>query len=527
MTKCKLAGLFGRALVLVALAVSATLAGGALPAVSGSTNALARQPADATIQKLSLADCLTMAMHTSHRRPASQFAVAMAEAQHRQALAGYWPQISAKAGYARLDQSPDFLFPASQMGVPAQTISVPSGTAMITVPAQLINPSAPPGTTVQLPVKTPAEKINVQAQQFPIPAQDVKLMDPDNYDTSLNAVWLLYDGGMRKGLREQSQGMVDMMKQESRRTDLEITDGVTRMYYGAVLARQLSQVGEDALARMEATLNLTETMYKEGSGKVKKTDWLENKVMVETLRAMIALLEKNDAMAKAALANTMGLSWSSSVEPADAEVPYTPFAGNLENMVGDAYQFSPDWNKIEAGIRAAEGAVRTAESDYYPKFALSGEVHRWWNDYDAGIATDANKEGWTVGAGLEIPLFSGFLTKNKVAEARARVDKIKEEQILLKEGIGLEIKDTFLSLNAAEKAYQATLDAMDAASENRDLNTRAYENELVETEKVVRAQLMEALMQAQHYKARYDHVALQSQLNLLVGTEVLKQFQGK
>jgi hypothetical protein len=34
---------------------------------------------------------------------------------------------------------------------------------------------------------------------------------------------------------------------------------------------------------------------------------------------------------------------------------------------------------------------------------------------------------------------------------------------------------------------------------------------------------MEALMMAQHYKARYDHVAWQSQLDLLVGTEVLKK----
>jgi hypothetical protein len=42
---------------------------------------------------------------------------------------------------------------------------------------------------------------------------------------------------------------------------------------------------------MNATLNLTETMYKEGSGRVKKTDWLNNKVMVDTLTSMVALLD--------------------------------------------------------------------------------------------------------------------------------------------------------------------------------------------------------------------------------------------
>ena len=93
----------------------------------------------------------------------------------------------------------------------------------------------------------------------------------------------------------------------------------------------------------------------------------------------------------------------------------------------------------------------------------------------------------------------------------------------MKEGLGLEIKDIFLSLNATQKSYQATLDAMTAAQENRDLNTRAYESELVETEKVIRAQLVEALMTAQHYKTRYDNLALQSQLTLVVGTEVLKE----
>jgi outer membrane protein TolC len=481
--------------------ISTSASGGETP--SASEKATGAAPA---ARELTLDQCLNEALQNSHRRPASKFAVVMAEAQHRQALAGYWPQIGAKAGYQRMDEAPDFLFPASQMQLPA-------GSAAVTVPAGVMGPNP-----VSFPVSTPPQTIQ-------IPAQDIKLMDPDNFSTSLNATWLLYDGGMRKGMREQTGGLVDMMKQEARRTDLEIMDSVKRFYYGAVLALQLHQVGEDTLARMEATLNLTETMYKEGSGKAKKTDWLENKVMVESLRSMVAALEKNEAMAQTALANTMGLPWNLSVKPVDKEMPFTPFVDNLDAMVGTAYQFNPDWAKVEAGIRAAEGAVRTEKSGYYPKLAVTGELHKWWNDYNAGMATDRNKEGWTVGLGVEIPLFSGFLTKNKVAETRARVAKIKEEQFLLKEGIGVQIKDAFLGLNAAQKSFQATLDAMKAAAENRDLNTRAYQNELVETEKVIRAQLMEALMSAQHYKIRYDHLALQSQLNLMVGTEILKRFQ--
>lgn len=449
----------------------------------------------------SLDECIQTALDTNHRRPASRFAVQMAEAQHRQALAGYWPQLSAKAGYQHLDEPPNFLFPAR---------------TFTTAPQQL---------TVNTPLGP--LPINVPEQHIDVPEQNVKLMEPDSLTASASAQWLLYDGGMRKGYREQGENLVTMMREEARRTDLEIVDGVTRLYYGAVLARQLYETGRDALARMDATLTLTETMYKEGGGRVKKTDWLDNKVMVESLRAMNALLEKNELMAQAALANTMGLPWNASVRPADAEIPFTSFRERLDSLVATAYAFNPDWNKVEAGLRAAQGAERTARSGHYPKVALTGELHTWVNGYDAGLATPQNRDGWSVGVGMEIPIFDGFLTTGRVQEARARIAKIREEQILLKEGLGLQIRDTFLALNAAEKAYDASREAMDAAVENRDLNTRAYQQELVDTEKVIRAQFMESLMTAQHCKARFDHAALQSQLRLVVGSAILRQVEGQ
>lgn len=492
----------------------------AVSPVSGQTASAA--PASDSAVEMRLDECLAAAMQHNRQRPASRFAVAMAEAQHRQALSGYWPHATLKAAYERMDQAPDFLFPASQMGVPPQTITVPAGTALITVPAGVLAPVA-----VQLPVTTPAQTISTSGQLFPIPAQDIKLMDPDSLYASVNATWLLYDGGMRKGYREQAAGQIDMLKADAHRTDLEIVDSVKRYYYGAVLARQLHELGRDTLARMEATLSLTETMYKEGSGKVQKTDYLDNKVMVESLRAMVSLLEKNEAMAQAALANTLGLPWTASVRPADKELPLAPFNENLDGLVGTAYQFNPDWAKVEAGLRALEGGVTTAKSGYAPKLALTGELHKWWNSYDSGVATSTNKDGYTVGIGFEIPIFDGFLTRNKIAEAQARVAKLKEEQFLLKEGIGLQIKDAFLGLVAAQKSERATFEAMTAAQENRDLNARAYQSELVETDKMIRAQLMEALMSAQHYKTRYDFVALRSRLDLLVGTGILDKLESR
>jgi outer membrane protein TolC len=481
--------------------------------------------APSTVRNLD--QCLRLAFENNRRRPASRFEVALAEAQHRQALAGYWPQVNLKAAYQLLDQPLNFIFPSTNMPIPAQTVNIPGGAALVTIPANAFGPGFPPAA-LQMPVAFPGQSVTTAAQNFIIPEQNIKVLDRNLATGSLDMKWLVFDGGMRKGLGEQSNGYVEMMRADADRTDLEVADQVRRMYWGAVLARQVERVGKDTLARMEVTLQLTESLYKNSAGKVSKTDYLDTEVMVESLRSMVATLEKNALMAQAALANSAGLAWNANIQPEDTGIPVSPYAGDdLDRLVAASYQFSPDWKKLEAAIRAAEGSVATARSGYYPKLALTGELHDWWNQgFDGGMSTPQNRRGWSVGVGIEVPLFDGMLTRNKVSEALARLNQLKQNRFLLREGLGLQIKDLFLGLSEAAKATEASGRAMQSAAESRDLNERAYQNELVETEKVIRAQLLEALMSAQHFKARFDSMALLSQLNLVVGKEVRRDLKG-
>ena len=489
-----------------------------ITAVAGSSQSMG-QAVVATQQTLSLRECLQIAMEKNHTRPASQFAIAMAEAQHRQALSAYWPQISATAGIDRMNTAPNFIYPASSMVIPAQSVSIPGGSATVTIPANAFGPGFPP-VAVQMPVAFPGQTVTTSAQVFPIPAQDVKLMNPTTESMAGNFKWLLYDGGMRQGYREQSASAIDVAKAEARRTDLELTENVIRLYYGAVLARQLHRLGQDTQERMEATLRMTESLYKDGSGIVNKTDYLDNKVISETVRSLVAPLEANQASAEAALAYTIGLSWKSSVTPRDEEVPYHPYGGNLDEMVSTAYEFNPDWKEIDAGLKAFEGERVTAASGYYPKVGVKGELHRMWNSYDGGLSTSQNKDGWSVDLGIEIPLFDGFLTRARVAEARARINQLKEKKLLLAEGLGLEIRSMFLNLAASEKVVAATQDAAASSKEDTELTLRGYESGLVATEKVIRAQLQEALVTAARDKAVYDHLELQSHIDLVVGKSI-------
>ena len=251
-----------------------------------------------------------------------------------------------------------------------------------------------------------------------------------------------------------------------------------------MLARKVYQIGRDSLDRLETTLRLTEDLYKRGSGKVKKTDYLRSKATVEGVRAMVAELANNEKLARAGLINTLGLGWQTAIELTEQEIPYSPLKADLEKLVHSSYQFNPDWAKFKAGLEAADLKIKEEQSGHLPKVALTGSLNHIDNPYDQGIVTGRNKEFMSMGVALEIPIFSGFLTKYKIREARANLEKMKKGSCWRKASPS-RLKSTFLLLRAQEQQKAARAATL-AATENRELNERAYRDELVETKDVLK-----------------------------------------
>jgi outer membrane protein len=474
----------------VLMAVLAAIHAGAFAEEMSPRSQAADEKLEAQAKKsgsLSLQECVDIALQNNRNRPVSRLAIEIAEAQYRQALSSYWPQLSFKATYSVMDEDPNFVFPSSQFKV------------------ALIGP----------PVIVS------------VPKQDVKLMNRENLMTSLGMTYPLYTGGLRGAIVTQAEQGLQAAKQEARRTDLQVIYDVRRMYYGAVLARELLRIGKDALARMEVTLDLTENLYKRGSGRVKKTDYLRNKTVVEGLRSMVAVFEANEQSVRAALVNSMGLEWDTSVEVAEGSLPFIPYQTDLKGLVGNAYLFNPDWGRLQAGLMAAEARIKETKSGHYPKVGLFGNLLHLQNSYDKGIVTPQNKNSWTIGVGLELPLFSGFRTTHEVKEAQARLKKLEEQKVLLKEGIGLQVKHLFIHMMSAQEQKKASEEAAKASEENRDLNERAYQEELVETKDVIEAQLVESMMKATYQKALFDHIEGQAHLDFVIGKEVEKLIRGE
>ena len=431
---------------------------------------------------LSLNDCIEIAIENNQAIKVSKEDINIAKAQIRQAESGYWPQLNFKTAYTLMDQDPNFILPSSEMSLP------------LTLPGLSLN-----------------------LDNIPVPEQNVKLMDKQNLHGELSLTYPLYTGGKVQSVNKQAEYGYEIAKQKMRKTDQQVKYDVKRYYYAVVLTEKLYDIAKDALEKLNATLRITENFYKNGSGKVTKIDYLRNKVIVEQASSLVYEIKGKLEKAKEALRFTLGSDIPAGFVVSSKEIPFNHYVFDADSIAKVAYHNNPDWLKINSAIEVYKSKVDEAQSGYLPSVALFGSLNQNINSYDYGVVSKDNKTIWTVGLGLEMPIFSGFRTSGEVDEAEAGLSKIKEQKQLLQSAILLQVRNACSDIKITSGQVEKTLEAKKTAEENTSLNERAYLQDMVETKDLIEAQIMESFIKAQYQKALYDHYDAQIRLELIEG----------
>lgn len=444
-------------------------------------------------QKLSLQDCIRIALEKHQSLNVSSANIAMAEAMYQQAMSAYWPQIAAQVNASRADQDRTFKM-EGQFNLPLsdQTKAALGGMGL-----------------------------GGLAQPIPI-NMDIKILDRDLVQSSLNLTYPIFTGLKREALVAQAEKGVQIAEQGQRKTTLDVIRDVKKYYYGAQFAIQMEKLADDTLERFKALEDLTERLYQHGSMKVKKTDYLRTKTTTAVTRTMLSEAKYAREMAHEALGNAMGQEWSESYVLTEADEA-TPISEGLQQLVESAQSFNPDIQQLKLAVQISEDQITEARSGYFPMIGFQAEVHDIQTPYHGGLTNTANRDGWTIGVGMQWNLFDGFQTTGKVNQAKAQQRKLESQQILLDQAIALQVKQQFLSIRNANNQTKDSKDAVGFATENRKLHIRAYQDELVETKDVIESQIVETFAQSTHFRARYALEMGLLSLEYLIGQNVQPQ----
>lgn len=267
---------------------------------------------------------------------------------------------------------------------------------------------------------------------------------------------------------------------------------VTTQYYEVVRRKKLLEVAEQAYTLAGEQLERAQALYELGS--VAKTDVLQAQVSrAASERDRIASGNAVDQQ-RSLLAVLLALPVDSPIEVSEPdEITALESVGDERTLVDQAMTTRPDLAQAKAELSASGLDARAARWSRYPTLALSYSYRRFKSSADNEATTKLAQEdgsvsrntakysfepegsSWSVGLGLSVPIFDGFLTKGSIQQATAnqRIQERALEQAKL--DAALEVRQSLIAIKNANEEIRSAREGVSLAEESVRLQKALYE----------------------------------------------------
>jgi len=318
---------------------------------------------------------------------------------------------------------------------------------------------------------------------------------------------LLYDFGTIKSQVETAQFNLRAANSDAETIVQLVVVNVQQAYFGLQQTQRLVTVNEEAITQFQKHLDLAKGRFK--AGIAPKIDVTTAEVDLSNAQLNLITAKNNALVARVTLNNAMGIQTTSPYrvqDPGQAE----PYQVSLDEAVARAMQLRPEMISQRAQERAAEAAIKAAQGNFFPTVTSSATYT--YSGIEFPLVYN-----WNVNGTVNVPIFSGFLTKQQVAQARANLLKTKATGDVLRQTILLEVSQALLNLEAARERLKLTAVTVDQAKERLALVEGRYKAGLSNAVEVTDAEVVLVNALANDVVAMSTYQAAKAQLDRAMG----------
>ncbi|HVN71871.1 MAG TPA: TolC family protein [Desulfomonilia bacterium] len=321
------------------------------------------------------------------------------------------------------------------------------------------------------------------------------------YQDALSLNQTIFDFGKTSAQVDVQAYGADASKADLGDAERQIVFGVRQAYYAILQSKQSVDAFKEAVVQFRQHLDQAKRFYEVGTkAKIDVTN-----AEVNLGQARLNLINAQNALqiGKITLNNAMGVPDAPVYEI--KEIPeFRDYPIELSAALKRGYEDRPDLQSARAKREAAQRSVDLAQKGYYP--VLTGSAQYGW----AGQNYPLDKE-WTYGASLNFPLFSGFLTRSQVEEARANLEVAGANEELVRQGVRFDVEQAYYNLKDVRESISVAELTLTQAKENRELAQGRYASGVGNTIEVTDAVVSEISAKTAYITTLYNyHLAVAS-----------------
>lgn len=311
---------------------------------------------------------------------------------------------------------------------------------------------------------------------------------------------------------KRSQKVEDQYSAELEAAKHQLLLSVAERYFAVLDADEALTLAKLEKQTTETQLNQTKQQF--AKQLIKITDLYEVEARLDQIQADEIEAASRLKIAQQALRELTNAS-SPPLEKLREDISYNELEGNVDDWIEVAKSQNPSMSAQLSAIDAADDNVVTQKTRYLPVVDLQLNYY----DTDTGFQSVQTNHTQTQVAAINVnvPIFTGGTTTNKVAEANARLKIAKEQHESLFRELMREVSDAFTSSNANAMRVKASQKALSSAITSRESMKTGLEYGVQSIADLMRAQQLEFKAKRELAKSRYQYISNRFKFLKLIG----------
>jgi outer membrane protein len=348
------------------------------------------------------------------------------------------------------------------------------------------------------------------------------------YSIGAGTNWTLFDGLSNIATISQSKNNLESAQLTLARLKQTIVYQTISNYYDVINVGELLKVKEEDVKWNQKNFETINERNKLGA--VTLADVYAQQVKVGNAELEVIRANNNLETAKSNLLYYLGLdvldnySFSDSLSASDKDIIGRHIDSNYQNLsdlITKSLSSRYDYQSAKLSLESALNGITIARSGYFPNLTNSNS---FYTNSDNVNKLFQNKN-YIVGLTLNVPIFSGFSTENRLQLAKVSAMNSKADLSDLERDIKRNIQKTYLDLQAAEKSLDVSKGNVAAAEESRRIQQEKYALGSSTLLDVLVANSDYLTAQTNLINAEYAYIVLSEQVKYQLGVLDYKKYE--
>jgi outer membrane protein TolC len=289
------------------------------------------------------------------------------------------------------------------------------------------------------------------------------------------------------------------------------------IFYQCLLAEKLAQVQQDGLDMANQHLARVEAFFEEGM--VSEFDLLRARLEVAKLEPQVVQAQNTYQIALSAFRMHLGSEDESLVPEGEFVLP-PEIEVTLEEALSSGKEKRVELELLDIATEVAQIKYNAEKGNYLPNIALTADYSLYTAADDFSIEKDDFGSRYSVGIGIQIPIFTGLSNTSKRNHAKSVYLQAQYQQRDLENMIRLEITQNWQNLQHTLHNYEVQSQNIRMAERSLEIAQARYDNQVGIQLEVFDARITLSGIRLQYLQSIYDIIIDQLKLTKSMGIKI-------